>query len=638
MRERCLECHKEIAWLEERKLGLHAAEDKGNCAGCHPEHAGREFAMIRWEEGSAETFRHGRTGWPLEGKHASLACRDCHKNALRVSEAARIGPRNGVPGGYLGLERSCVACHREKDVHRGALGAECGKCHDSRAWKPAPAFDHARTDFPLAGKHSRVPCEKCHLAPALRLAVNREGQPVPLYKPLPHAECSACHQDPHGGRLGPACSRCHAAETWNAVDKKLFDHDRTRYPLRGKHAAVKCAACHDPVAAWGKRPAFAACGSCHRDPHAGKATLAGKAADCEACHRVDGFTPSTFTPAQHAASRFPLAGKHAAVKCGECHRKNPPGIPPESLGKAGVLIRMAHDRCRDCHEDSHGGQLAARADQGACEACHGTDGWKPSTFGAAQHAKLRLPLDGRHARVPCAACHGPRRSGLPPLPGPERIGKAGVQLARLETACTACHLDPHEGRFSASGQRAKAGGCTACHGLDTFRPSRVDVAAHASFAYPLEGAHRTVPCSSCHAESRRPALKSTLVLASAQATSMPFSTRGSRCESCHENPHGLQFTRRSDGGACQSCHTEDAFRPAGRFEHDRDAAFPLTGGHARVACARCHVSRTIAPGKTLVLYQGISRECRSCHVGVGGGSPGAAAPVSSEPGFKEGRS
>jgi hypothetical protein len=301
-----------------------------------------------------------------------------------------------------------------------------------------------------------------------------------------------------------------------------------------------------------------------------------------------------------------------------------------------VLIRMNHDRCRNCHEDSHGGQLAARPDRGACESCHKVDAWKPSTFDAAQHAKLRLPLEGRHGKVACAACHGPARSGLPPLPGPEKIGKAGVLLSPKELACVSCHLDPHEGRFSPKGQRAKPAGCVACHGLGFFRPSRVDVAIHHDFAYPLEGAHRAIPCNACHAESGSPALKSSLVLARDQARRMPFTTRGSQCESCHKNPHGLQFARRRDGGACRSCHGEEAFRPASRFDHNRDAGFSLEGAHARVACGRCHVPRTVAPGQTLVLYQGISRECRSCHVGKQPGKlTGASVPGSMKKEVKE---
>jgi hypothetical protein len=635
MRARCLECHKEIAWTEEHKQGLHAMEDKGSCTSCHPDHAGREFSMIRWEEGSAENFKHARTGWPLAGKHVSVPCQDCHKESLRTSEAARLGPKR--EGGYLGLDGTCVACHREKDVHRGALGTHCEKCHSSSAWKPVSGFDHAKTDFPLTGKHVAVACEKCHLSPALHPALNREGKPIPVYKPVPHAECSSCHQDPHAGRLGTACTHCHVTDTWKSVNKQAFDHDRTRYPLGGRHVALKCAACHDPVSAWGDRPPFASCGSCHKDEHAGKATLAGKIVDCQACHRVEGFALPTFTVAQHAATKLPLTGKHAALQCEECHRKNPPGVPSQSLGKAGILIRMAAGACRDCHEDPHGSQLAARPDKGACEACHHVEGWKPATFSVAQHAKLRLPLDGRHAKVACAACHGPQRSGLPPLPASETIGKAGVQITRLDAACTACHLDPHDGRFSAKGERAKPAGCLACHSVEAFRPSRVDVAAHASFSYPLEGAHRAVPCFGCHAESKAPAIQSSLLLWRSRAPAMPFTTKGEHCEDCHQSPHGLQFARRKDGGACQSCHGPDSFRPADRFNHDRDADFPLAGAHSRVPCAGCHVSRTIAPGKSLVLYRGISKDCRSCHVSMKpGSSTGAVAPAPAK--TKEGRS
>ena len=616
LRDRCLACHQEIAWSETHKFGLHAREDKGNCSGCHPDHAGRDFAMIRWDEGAPDQFDHARTGWLLVGKHAALKCGDCHKTSFQLSGGAGLIRRKDRQASWLGLERSCVSCHQARDVHRGALGRDCARCHDTRAWKPAAAFDHDKTSYPLTGRHAQVACEKCHLAPSLKLARDQEGKPIPLYHPLPHAECSSCHQDPHQGQLGADCSRCHATDSWKRVDKNSFNHDKTRYPLRGRHASVQCAQCHDPKTAWGKKPAFATCAGCHRDVHAGQATLAGKAVDCQACHRVEGFAPSTYTVLQHRAARYPLEGAHASVKCQACHRKNPPGVSPGKLGQAGILMRMASGRCTDCHPDAHGGQFARRPEGGACEGCHRVEAWKPSTFSVAAHAKLRLPLQGRHAKVECAACHGPQRRGLPDLPGPEKLGSARVALASLDVTCTTCHFDPHEGRFAAQGARPKGAGCLACHGFAAFRPSAVDVAMHQSFAYPLEGAHRATPCDACHREEKYPAVQSSLVLARAQAFKMPFTTpQGGRCEACHKNPHGTQFAQRKDQGACQACHDENGFRPAGRFDHNRDSSFPLDGAHTKVACASCHPSRPVGPGRALVVYQPVPRECKSCHTG-----------------------
>jgi len=142
----------------------------------------------------------------------------------------------------------------------------------------------------------------------------------------------------------------------------------------------------------------------------------------------------------------------------------------------------------------------------------------------------------------------------------------------------------------------------------------VDVALHRGFTYPLEGAHRAVPCSGCHRESAAPPVKSSLLLARSQAFRLPF-VRESRCDSCHRNPHGSQFARREDGGACEGCHAVEGFRPAARFDHNRDSAFPLGGAHARLACARCHSPRAAGTAQVLVIYRPLPHQCRDCHAG-----------------------
>ncbi len=621
MDERCIECHKEIGWLAAQQRGFHGREGRQDCARCHPEHGGVDFQLIRWDEGAPERFDHARTGWPLEGKHARLQCRECHARAsFRISPAAGLGPPRGGAD-FIGLEDACGACH--EDVHKGALGADCRKCHTTEAWKP-PLFDHQKTAFPLVGKHVGVPCAKCHMAPHLALPVDKAGHAQPLFKPVPHGECSACHKDPHAGGLGTACSRCHTVEDFRRVARNLFDHDRTRFPLRGRHATVACARCHTARAAGGAvdKPAFDRCGACHRDAHAGLATLNGAPADCSACHTVDGWKPSSYTVAQHASSPYPLAGKHQQVGCDACHRKLGPEAPAAAeAGDARVLLRPRHAHCTDCHEDSHGGQLAHLPDRGACESCHRVEGFKPPTYTVQQHAALRFPLTGRHAAIACAACHGPERPGLPPAASEAVIGKARVEF-RLDDDCENCHIDPHRGRFSATGKGRPAKACAACHSTDKFRPSLVDDAAHRSFGMSLEGAHRTTPCSGCHRELQAPAATRTLLLTADGARPLTFEDPRRRCEDCHESPHGDQFADRADHGACDGCHGVDSFKPAVRFDHNRDAAFPLRGAHVRVACDRCHPARIAATGKQQLIFKGLSKRCESCH-----GARPTAAPA-----------
>jgi len=282
-------------------------------------------------------------------------------------------------------------------------------------------------------------------------------------------------------------------------------------------------------------------------------------------------------------------------------------------------MRPVHGRCADCHADAHRGQLVSRLDKGSCESCHDVHRFKPSTFTRADHAAAGWPLAGRHADTPCASCHGPQRAGLPPLPGEKVLGSARVALTMVETGCGHCHLDPHGSRFTVKGRVVPA--CRDCHDERAFSPSVIDVARHQTFSFRLEGAHRAVPCIACHEElaPRAATVKaSTLRLAQRPSRRLEFPASRSRCQDCHAvaNVHGNQFDARADRGACSSCHTQDTFRSAAAFDHDRDAAFSLKGAHARVACRQCHVARPDPSGRLRVVYRPVPTRCEDCHRGT----------------------
>lgn len=525
MDQKCLACHGEIAASITKRTGFHGREARSNCARCHPDHGGRDFKLVAWPGGSEEKFDHTKTGFALTGQHATTECKKCHASEHMKGEVASLIKQDKRGHSWLGLDANCASCH--EDVHKGALGQDCESCHTTTAFRPVTKFDHARTGFALTGKHATVACASCHEAAHLNLKKDANGKPIPLYKPLPHDECSACHADVHKGSFGPACSRCHSTVDFHKVDQTKFDHDRTRYPLRGKHAALACAQCHDEKTAWGKKPLFAACGNCHKDAHAGQATLAGKPADCASCHDVAGFVPSTFDVARHAQTSFALAGKHAAAACSKCHggalAEN--AAKTADLGSAHVFFHPKHGRCEDCHRD------------------------------------------------------------------------------------------PHRGRFSPGGERARSNDCLECHNLDGFRPSTVDVAAHERARFPLEGAHRSVPCFACHKELASNGAQAASV---GGAKSLAFTVDARACRDCHESPHGGQFDRRKDGGACESCHDVAHFKPASRFDHTKVKSFPLEGAHKTVACVRCHPTVTPTGGKPMTLFRPVSSRCEDCHSDSGG--------------------
>lgn len=459
---KCLECHTEIAAMAQAGKGLHAGPDHANCVDCHVEHHGQDYDLVFWE-GGQEAFGHQVTGFALEGKHAELACRKCH-TPQHVARAAELRARSkDLNRTFLGLDPACVSCHT--DVHRGQFEKACTECHDTTAWKPAPRFDHAATPFPLTGKHVKVDCARCHKPePAAAGA-----EPVVRFAPVAHGACTDCHKDAHSGNLGPNCTGCHVADGWKLIQGEGFDHSRTRYPLQGRHAQVSCAQCHGQGR---PKPAFAACRDCHRDEHAGKTSRRPRLLECENCHTVDGFRPSTFTVTQHQQGTFPLQGAHLATPCLACHR-------PQTEKPAALILD--HQTCTACHQDPHQGRmdrLSPAPDQG-CAACHGQDSWRIDRF---DHTRTGFPLEGRHAAAACAACHKPGRKG---------------DFTGLATACAACHQDVHQGQFAT--RKTPDGAqidCAVCHVTVDWFAEKFDHEKDSRF--PLRGGHEQVACNRCH--------------------------------------------------------------------------------------------------------------------------------------------
>jgi hypothetical protein len=348
------------------------------------------------------------------------------------------------------------------------VGADCESCHSQASWRPAAGFDHSTTAFPLTGRHRDIDCVACH-----RDAATEES---PSFTAAGMA-CSDCHRDPHQGRFGVACGDCHVTAGWGTVELAGFDHDRTRYPLRGRHRAVVCEQCHRRGTPH-RGLAFSACSDCHADPHRGQLRDKADGGRCEACHDLQGFVPSTFGMTRHQESAFPLRGAHQAVPCVACHLGPLAGMP--TAGKGGRFDFPATD-CLTCHGDPHRGEAARFVDAAGCPACHETASWRHVTF---DHGLTAFPLEGEHEGLECGACHSTLDAGRPE----ERLRMRG-----LVAECAACHDDPHGGQLAGPNGRTA---CDRCHAVTGWQGP--DWSHDRDTSFPLRGAHERVQCASCH--------------------------------------------------------------------------------------------------------------------------------------------
>ncbi len=573
---RCLDCHKEIAEALAGKHGYHFQLQMHNpngkdCVHCHLEHNGENFNLIRWEP-SKEKFDHRQTGYKLEGKHATVACGKCHTPEHMLPNVRALIKYKDPAKSYLGQSTACTPCHT--DPHKGQLGAECTKCHNVESWKAAKDFDHSKTRYPLTGLHNKVECAKCHKPDTPGGAAR--------YKDMKFAACSDCHSDPHRGEFKKACDACHTTSGWKTMVAGYgFDHSKTKYPLLGKHLTVSCSACHIKDD-FKKEIPFANCKDCHTpDPHKGQFDARAKKGECAECHTVDGWKPSLFGVKEHDATDYPLKGKHVKVECAKCH------IP---AGKD-TVYKVKFAQCTDCHKDAHDNQFAAAPYNNKCENCHTVADWHRSSYTTVKHKNSRFPLTGAHLAVACSDCHKAGLGG--------RTDKV-LPFHFEDRSCTACHQDPHKGEFKDRMARKRANGsplgCEACHTVASW--AEITGFDHSKTKFALLGAHRTVACAQCH--------KATTERESR------YKGTPQQCEACHTDRHDRQFEAHDGKTHCGDCHTAQRWTPS-TFDHDTRTHLPLTGGHAHVPCAKCHIQNRLVDGKEIVVYKSTPNKCADCH-------------------------
>lgn len=340
---------------------------------------------------------------------------------------------------------------------------------------------------------------------------------------------------PHG-ELSMPCENCHTNTSWKPIRGiPEFDHDDTKFPLRGMHVRVSCRNCHNSMvfSNVGKR-----CADCHADIHRRQ-----NGANCETCHTVNGWRVTLRSMQQHL-NRFPLTGSHMALQCDSCHVES----------AAGKFKGLSPD-CGACHIDAF--NKTTRPDHRAagfpsdCSICHSPRSWVPAVF---DHARTGFPLEGAHKNLACSSCH------------------PNGNFKGASAACASCHMKDYDGTTNPNHRAAGfPTDCAMCHNMRAWRPAAFD---HNRTGFLLTGAHRTIPCASCHVGGR-------------------YSGTPADCYSCHQKEY--QSTTSPNHIAahfpttCSSCHNTTTWQGA-VFNH---TWFPIFNGkHAGKwsSCTDCHVN------------------------------------------------
>ncbi len=274
--------------------------------------------------------------------------------------------------------------------------------------------------------------------------------------------------------------------------------------------------------------------------------------ECSDCHTSESWDKMREDlKFEHDKTGFKLIGAHKKAICATCH------ISP--------VFHHVGTACIDCHSDHHQGQLGTD-----CAECHTPRDWQPRQEMLMTHAERGFPLTGVHAVADCEACH---------------VGSDRNEFVGTPTDCESCHIKDLQGVTDPDHSHAAFQvDCESCHHAAFGTWSRTTYEHPASF--PLTGAHRTTPCSACHAGG--------------------FSGTPTQCFSCHSTEFAATDDPDHEASGfstdCQTCHTTTAWEPAS-FDHNT-TGFPLLGAHQTLNCMACHSSG----------YAGTPTTCVGCHL------------------------
>lgn len=332
----------------------------------------------------------------------------------------------------------------------------------------------------------------------------------------------------------------------------------------------------------------------------------GQTKDCMSCHsdhkgRGNDTTLIDKEKFDHKATGFHLTGKHAEIKCQDCHTEKRTKM---KVRKNDLHFLGASKSCNDCHkkEDPHFfvGQFAKKS----CGDCHSVETWKKDTrFNHDIDTKFKL--EEAHAKMKCNECHQLKNKTM-------KYAWPNLQQQK----CLSCHEDFHKTRLSNKWTGPK---CLECHNQTKWKIEQFD---HGKTNFKLEGKHAEAKCLDCHKQQGAYAIDG----------KNHANWRGLKqnCNSCHEDVHMYGSYVSKKFGAlqrCQTCHGSKDWKTSSTFVHNRDTNFHIDGEHNQLKCEACHIpskfkftsqsmlKEVVTSTKSIYHYDRLaSTTCNACHI------------------------
>ncbi len=366
--------------------------------------------------------------------------------------------------------------------------------------------------------------------------------------------------------------------TLPARDSSLHRHDKSNFPLVGKHRTVVCSECHHKGVMKGTPTD---CEACHwhrqQDDHY-QLQLGLHCGDCHTPRDWKFIKPGAWS--HEETSGYRLEGAHKLVDCYHCHTGN--------------HFASGMKECIDCHRDDYMKVSEPNHQLGGfptdCLQCHNVTSWQTVT-----NLHVSFPLQGMHRTASCQQCH------------------SNSNYLGTSPECVSCHLTDYNGTTNPN--HRKAGypvGCEVCHGSQAMGWQGAHWGDHNQF-WVLKGPHRGLDCNSCHWQS--------------------YSITKA-CVNCHLDAYN-DTTEPNHANAgfhtdCEVCHLDGVSSwSQTQFDHQ----FPIfSGKHQPVSCTDCHISgnyyefscldchaheknRMVQKHNGIGGYVYESRACFSCHPG-----------------------
>ena len=339
----CMSCHQ----METRLATFDPARDPhgGTCGMCHDPHAQKEVQEAKLSCSNSSCHATWRDEpFHLGASHRKVAqeCTTCHvPHQARVDASdctgchqqvrSRSGGRRQPP---LPFDTTAVkqraAVDQEPVSPRGKGDAPPGA--DSRAAPPAIPEPFAVDTFSHP-RHQQLPCITCH--------TTRAGQGGTLTFERPRG-CQICH---HQAPSRNDCSACHQPAELTPVRPMLIAIAVLSHAPRprsvpfehGKHASVRCLACHGEEVSLRPDSSVMQCAGCHVEHHEFDRA-------CATCHATDQILSAHQPPVE------------AHQECDACHAPERVAqlIPTRTLC---LTCHTAQDhysqtQCTTCHFQS----------------------------------------------------------------------------------------------------------------------------------------------------------------------------------------------------------------------------------------------------------------------------------------------